>query len=109
MKRGNGGDGSGNLVSYWNRQQFPPSYPLFVGNVCIGSFRKWHYYFRYPYLCSLRQRGFRGVHLCGVTLLSGVINAFVKCVTHGVKTRHYEGTRVRLWLAFNMLSFGTDT
>ena len=27
---------------------------------------------RYPYLCSLRERGFRGKHRCGVTLLSGM-------------------------------------
>ncbi len=39
----------------------------------ISWFPTWtSFYLRYPYLCSLRERGFRGKHICGVTLLSGI-------------------------------------
>lgn len=29
--------------------------------------------FRFPWLCSLREAGFRGRHRCGVALLSGIL------------------------------------
>ena len=32
----------------------------------------------HPWACSLRTRGFRGRHRCGVTLLSGVFHRFLK-------------------------------
>ena len=34
-------------------------------------------YVEYPWMCSLKERGYRGRHKCGVTLLSGLSRGIV--------------------------------
>jgi hypothetical protein len=47
---------------------------VFFFNGCRCPFKR--NCFRYPYLCALRSRGYKGQHICGVTLLSGTSPLF---------------------------------
>ena len=47
-------------------QQVPPPNTRIVGPTTENTGTQ-----QYPWLCSLRTRGYRGRHRCGVTLLSG--------------------------------------